>query len=237
MALPRYWCFYLSILAVALVLIRIRPWTCLSRMVMQSWSSLLSTAGHWLFFGRWSVIWLVGFNTSSSHFICFIVMVEELTYFEYINASMSYVGIIHLFWIFICLLPLNWGITWNWTLFVDVPTDSEGIIPSALESLLETWSTKHGNLPRPKILYSVPTACNPTGSCTPLARKNEIYNIARKHELVILEDDPVSYQPPHTSRLTIFCTVLLSAISWKRQEDSELLFARCRWSRFTLRFL
>ncbi len=43
------------------------------------------------------------------------------------------------------------------------------------------------------MLYTVPTAANPTGGSQPLERKIEIYEIARKHDLIIVEDDPYYY--------------------------------------------
>jgi DNA-binding transcriptional MocR family regulator len=35
-----------------------------------------------------------------------------------------------------------------------------------------------------------PSGGNPTGSSTTLQRKKEIYEIARQHDLLIVEDDP-----------------------------------------------
>ncbi len=42
-------------------------------------------------------------------------------------------------------------------------------------------------------MYTVPVACNPTGASTPLDRKKEIYAIAQKHDLILIEDDPYYY--------------------------------------------
>ncbi|KAI9327887.1 pyridoxal phosphate-dependent transferase [Obelidium mucronatum] len=46
---------------------------------------------------------------------------------------------------------------------------------------------------RPKVLYSVPIGGNPTGCSTTLARKKQIYALAQRFDLLILEDDPYYY--------------------------------------------
>jgi DNA-binding transcriptional MocR family regulator len=43
------------------------------------------------------------------------------------------------------------------------------------------------------MLYTVPVGGNPTGVSQTLERKKEIYDIAREHNLLILEDDPYYY--------------------------------------------
>ncbi|KAI5480025.1 AP endonuclease 2 [Pseudohyphozyma bogoriensis] len=72
---------------------------------------------------------------------------------------------------------------------VEVSTDTSGLIPEALEELLATWSEKRPNDRFPKLLYTIPTGANPTGCSTPLDRKVKILAIARKYNLLILEDD------------------------------------------------
>ncbi|KAJ3076460.1 hypothetical protein HDU98_002904 [Podochytrium sp. JEL0797] len=74
--------------------------------------------------------------------------------------------------------------------FAEVATDSEGLQPEALEHILSTWKDPST---RPKVLYTVPIGGNPTGCSTILARKREIYRIASKYDIIILEDDPYYY--------------------------------------------
>jgi aromatic amino acid aminotransferase I len=66
--------------------------------------------------------------------------------------------------------------------------DSEGLIPSYLDSILSNWHASRG--PQPFLLYTIPTGQNPTGTTQSLARRKEIYGIAEKHDLFIVEDDP-----------------------------------------------
>lgn len=85
----------------------------------------------------------------------------------------------------------------------DVTSDEQGILPSQLSALLESYE---GKAEKPKVcsrcfrvynneqvLYTIPTACNPTGASTPLDRKKEIYALAQKHNVLIVEDDPYYY--------------------------------------------
>ena len=50
------------------------------------------------------------------------------------------------------------------------------------------------------MLYTVPTGQNPTSVITSPERKKALYQMACKHDLVIIEDDPYHYlQFPHNS--------------------------------------
>ncbi|TFK69934.1 PLP-dependent transferase [Pluteus cervinus] len=73
---------------------------------------------------------------------------------------------------------------------VAVETDSCGIQSSSLRSILENWPV---NKPRPKILYTVPYGCNPTGMTATLERRKEVLRLAREYNILILEDDPYYY--------------------------------------------
>lgn len=68
--------------------------------------------------------------------------------------------------------------------YLVVPTDSEGMDVSALEAILA------GAEAPPKLIYTVPTFQNPTGSTMPLARREALLEIARRHGLLVVEDDP-----------------------------------------------
>lgn len=79
---------------------------------------------------------------------------------------------------------------------VGLATDGEGLVPSALAETLEGWhSGPHATLPKPRVLYTIPTGSNPTGGTMGLERRREVYRIAREHDLLILEDDPCVLSP------------------------------------------
>ncbi|KAL3147261.1 hypothetical protein ABBQ32_002752 [Trebouxia sp. C0010 RCD-2024] len=72
-----------------------------------------------------------------------------------------------------------------------ITTDDQGIVPEALSKALEGRTAQGSKAPR--LLYTVPVGQNPTGVVTPLDRRRQIYSICRKHDIIILEDDPYFY--------------------------------------------
>ncbi len=62
-----------------------------------------------------------------------------------------------------------------------VPMDEHGILPEAFEAACESTGAK--------LLYCVPTLQNPTNTVMPVERRKEIAAIARRHGVVIIEDD------------------------------------------------
>ncbi|KAJ1826728.1 Aromatic/aminoadipate aminotransferase 1, partial [Coemansia sp. RSA 2703] len=73
-----------------------------------------------------------------------------------------------------------------------VAMDGEGAVPEALDEMLSEWSEAEQGR-RPRMAYMIPTAQNPTGATMSLARKQALYQVAQKHDLVIIEDDPYYY--------------------------------------------
>jgi 2-aminoadipate transaminase len=64
-----------------------------------------------------------------------------------------------------------------------IPFDDDGLDLDALERALETG-------PRPAFLYSIPTFQNPSGRTQPHGVRRRLVELAREHELLLLEDDP-----------------------------------------------
>lgn len=69
-----------------------------------------------------------------------------------------------------------------------VKMDAEGMLATDLDHVLSTWDARKG--PKPFLLYTVPTGQNPTGATQSLVRRHEIYAVAEKHDVYILEDEP-----------------------------------------------
>lgn len=69
---------------------------------------------------------------------------------------------------------------------VGVETDDHGMVPARLAETLERLSAEGR---RPKYLYLIPTVQNPTGTIMPEARRREILDLARAHDVTIFEDD------------------------------------------------
>ncbi|MGI4816243.1 MAG: PLP-dependent aminotransferase family protein [Janthinobacterium lividum] len=68
---------------------------------------------------------------------------------------------------------------------VTVPVDGEGLDIDALAALLASGAAAGA-----KLLYTVPTFANPTGATLTRARRIALLELATKHELLIVEDDP-----------------------------------------------
>ncbi|OHE93139.1 aromatic amino acid aminotransferase [Colletotrichum orchidophilum] len=75
--------------------------------------------------------------------------------------------------------------------FFGVDMDGEGLLPESLLDVLDSWNpAEHDGAAKPFLLYLVPTGHNPTGATQSLERRRNIYRVAQKHDLIILEDDP-----------------------------------------------
>ena len=75
--------------------------------------------------------------------------------------------------------------------WIGVKMDKEGLLPDQLDSILNDWDpSAHNGARKPWLLYLVPTGHNPTGATQTLQRRKEIYRIAQRHDLYIIEDEP-----------------------------------------------
>ncbi|XP_006006337.1 kynurenine/alpha-aminoadipate aminotransferase, mitochondrial isoform X2 [Latimeria chalumnae] len=85
---------------------------------------------------------------------------------------------------------------------INIPSDQHGIIPKALKEILAKWNSKEVNSASskaPKVLYTIPNGGNPTGASMTTERKQEIYQLARDYDFLIIEDDPyyfLQFQKP-----------------------------------------
>jgi 2-aminoadipate transaminase len=66
---------------------------------------------------------------------------------------------------------------------VGLPMDDEGLQPGALEEALASGS-------KPAFLYTIATFQNPSGRTLSEERRRRVVELAREHELLVLEDDP-----------------------------------------------
>ena len=70
--------------------------------------------------------------------------------------------------------------------FVGVPTDEHGMCIDALETVLADLNTA-GTPPR--LIYTIPTVQNPTGTIMPENRRRDLLAAAKKFDLPVFEDD------------------------------------------------
>lgn len=84
-----------------------------------------------------------------------------------------------------------------------VKMDDEGLLATSLDDILTNWNpAERGGAPKPFVLYTVPTGQNPSGATQSLQRRRDIYAVAQKHDLVILEDEPYYFlqMQPYTGQ-------------------------------------
>ncbi|GAA6061023.1 hypothetical protein JCM10212_001079 [Sporobolomyces blumeae] len=86
---------------------------------------------------------------------------------------------------------------------VPLPMDGGGLTVEGMDHLLATWDpAEHDGMRRPRILYTVPVCQNPTGATMTYERKKQIYELAVKYDVIIVEDDPYYFlqAPPYVPR-------------------------------------
>lgn len=68
--------------------------------------------------------------------------------------------------------------------YIGLESDDLGLVPESLNNVLENNSVK--------FIYLVPTFQNPTGKTIPMERRREIAKIVKKHNALLIEDNPYS---------------------------------------------
>lgn len=90
-----------------------------------------------------------------------------------------------------------------------VAMDDEGLAPEALDEACRLTAAK--------TLYCLPTLQTPTTVTMPAARREEIAAVARKRDLIILEDDVFGFlppeRPPPLARFAPERTILVASVS------------------------
>lgn len=71
-----------------------------------------------------------------------------------------------------------------------IKMDADGMLPEDLDHVLSTWDESARRARKPFLVYTVPTGQNPTASTQSLERRKQLYALAEKHDLFILEDEP-----------------------------------------------
>lgn len=105
--------------------------------------------------------------------------------------------------------------------FSAVSVDDEGMVISEIEALIA--ARKLENSPLPKMIYVIPNGDNPSGTTLSLARREQLAALAKREDLLVLEDDPYallaldgqmrlptlqSMAPEHVLRLDSFSKIL-----------------------------
>lgn len=111
-----------------------------------------------------------------------------------------------------------------------VKMDEQGLLPEDMDQVLSNWDEKERGAPKPHVLYTIPSGQNPTGATQSAERRAEIYKVAQKHDVFIVEDEPYYFLqmqpyksdvPPPTTREE-FLKVLLPSFL-KMDVDGRVL--------------
>jgi 2-aminoadipate transaminase len=68
--------------------------------------------------------------------------------------------------------------------YITCPVDEHGLCTDALEEILRVAD------PAPKFIYTIPTFQNPTGYSISLERRTRLLELAERHGVMVIEDDP-----------------------------------------------
>lgn len=86
---------------------------------------------------------------------------------------------------------------------LSVAMDESGLLPHDLDRKLSQWDDEST---RPRVLYTIPSGQNPTGATQPTERRRAVYEIAKRHNLLIVEDDPYYFiRLDISSSTTVHC--------------------------------
>lgn len=89
-----------------------------------------------------------------------------------------------------------------------VQTDGHGMIPESLNAILSNWRHERA----PKVIYTIPTGQNPSGSTMPLSRRMEVLEIAKNYDLLVIEDDPYWHMQYNKGQFFFLFSSLISSI-------------------------
>ncbi|KAJ5399605.1 hypothetical protein N7465_010094 [Penicillium sp. CMV-2018d] len=84
---------------------------------------------------------------------------------------------------------------------VGIPMDEQGLIPEGMDEILSSWDVAARGARKPYVLYTIPTGQNPTGATQSAERRQAVYKVAQKHDLIIVEDEPYYFlqMQPYTN--------------------------------------
>ncbi|PWY71748.1 aromatic aminotransferase Aro8 [Aspergillus heteromorphus CBS 117.55] len=71
-----------------------------------------------------------------------------------------------------------------------VGMDGQGLLPESLDEVLSNWDEAARGARKPHVLYTIPTGQNPTGATQSVERRKAVYQVAQKHDVFIIEDEP-----------------------------------------------
>ena len=85
---------------------------------------------------------------------------------------------------------------------VGIKMDAEGLLPTHMDQVLAEWDAVARGGRKPRVLYTVPSGQNPTGTTQGEQRRRELYAVCQKHDVFVIEDEPYYFlqMQPYTGR-------------------------------------
>lgn len=73
---------------------------------------------------------------------------------------------------------------------VPLKVDQQGLVPEVMDDILSNWDEGARGARKPYVLYTIPSGQNPTGATQSAERRQTLYKVAQKHDIIIIEDEP-----------------------------------------------
>jgi aromatic amino acid aminotransferase I len=85
---------------------------------------------------------------------------------------------------------------------VGIRMDEQGLLPESMDEILSGWDKSARGARKPHVLYTVPSGQNPTGATMSDKRRRDVYAVAQKHDVYIIEDEPYYFlqMQPYTGQ-------------------------------------
>lgn len=75
---------------------------------------------------------------------------------------------------------------------IEVDVDDQGLSAERLEEILANWPADEK---RPRVIYSTPVGCNPSGCSASKQRKLDVLAVMKKYDLLMMEGECAETSP------------------------------------------
>lgn len=76
---------------------------------------------------------------------------------------------------------------------IEVDVDDEGLSADRLAAILDNWPAGEK---KPRVIYSTPVGCNPSGCSSSAQRKLDVLQVMKKHDLLMMEGESAELAEP-----------------------------------------
>ncbi|XP_033632215.1 kynurenine/alpha-aminoadipate aminotransferase, mitochondrial-like [Asterias rubens] len=117
------------------------------------------------------------------------------------------------------------------TKFLTIEVDGDGMKVEQIKEIMSHWDPADGHSESsdiPRVLCVVPNGDNPSGAGLSLERKKEIYAIAQKYNMIIMEDDPYFFIQFNKPKVPSFLSLDIDGRVLRFDSFSKILSAGMR---------